>query len=238
MMDIPRIWKQTLLRYKNTTPAGETTRHKLSAWRPTAEDRKYTTTITVENADTVQTAIDNPGSLLLNMANDVRPGGWPDRVGAQEEDLFRRSDLHKHLLPALYPIRDNEVLLSTKVQVHSAGMRKLYTEYPTLQEVDIISCPGIKNTCFGTELGPTDAKRLERKIHALCQAAYKGGYKTLVLSALGCGGFRCPPEHVSRIFKRVLNVYDGCFEQVIFAIWDQNYPKCNYRVFKETLQPT
>ena len=45
----------------------------------------------------------------------------------------------------------------------------------------------------------------------------------LVLSAWGCGAFGCPPYHMAKIFKKVLKVYDGIFEEIIFAILGPNY---------------
>ena len=42
--------------------------------------------------------------LVLNMADDVRPGGCVAAGGGmQEESLFRRTNLRAHLLPSLYP---------------------------------------------------------------------------------------------------------------------------------------
>ncbi len=233
-MNITSIWEKTQQRYSTSSLLGTSIRYTFQK-TPKTLVKKYKTTVLVQNIDTVTAAISLPGSLMLNMANDKDPGGYPERVGAQEEDLFRRSNIYRYLLPHWYPIRDNQVLVSDKVEVFSDGLRERYTPYSNLQYINVISCPGVKNNQIGIELNPIDAQRLLLKLNTLFQAAYDGEYKDLVLSALGCGGFRCPPEHVSKIFKEVIEMYDGCFETIVFAIFDCNYPKCNYRIFKQTL---
>ena len=41
--------------------------------------------------------------------------------------------------------------------------------------------------------------------------------------ALGCGAFKNPPEHVATLFKEaLLGPFAGCFEHVVFAIFDDH----------------
>ena len=52
------------------------------------------------------------------------------------------------------------------------------------------------------------ANEFERFVwqNPMCACA---GHTQLVLSAFGCGAFRCPPDHVAHIFKAVLQQYAG-----------------------------
>ncbi|CAF1374075.1 unnamed protein product [Didymodactylos carnosus] len=67
------------------------------------------------------------------------------------------------------------------------------------------------------------------------------GHDSLVLSALDCGAFKNPPEHVAALFKTVIEQYAGYFKQIVFAIIDDHNtgnvinPVGNYSPFKQTL---
>lgn len=233
------IWNRVKEKYKDTEILGNTTRHNyiyLSYCKENVNNNNKTK-VSVINDDMISIALKSKHKvLLLNMANPYIPGGNPNLIGAQEEDLFRRSNLYKYLPSSIYPIKNDEVLLSTNVEIFSAGLRENYKLYDTPKYVDIISCPGIINKSFGPELSFIDANKLKIKLDILFQTAIKKGYKHLILSALGCGGFNCPPEHVSKIFKNKIKIYNGNFEHIIFAIYDDNYPKSNYQIFKNTLK--
>ena len=72
-------------------------------------------------AHLVATHLPGPRRVLVrNMANPRTPGGGVrSGAGAQEEDLFRRSDLHRFLAacPTLYPLSEGTGLLSRGVTV-------------------------------------------------------------------------------------------------------------------------
>ena len=198
-------------------------------------EKKYKTIVKVINEDTLDTAlISGPSTLLLNMGNDLIPGNNPFLVGAQEEDLFRRTNLHKALNYKYYPIH-KKVILTKNIQVINKGLRQRYEKLENPQTIDIITCASIKNDTFGTRLSPSNTNLMFDKIFSIFDIAHEHSYKKLVLSAFGCGGFACPPEHVSKIFKNIIDLFDGVFEEIIFAIFDENYPKSNYAIFKKNL---
>lgn len=198
-------------------------------------EKKYKTCVRVVNADTLDTALClGESTLLLNMGNDLIPGNNPILVGAQEEDLFRRTNLHKYLNYKDYPIF-KKVILTKNIEVINKGLRKKYEPLDKPYYIDIITCSSIKNNSIGNRLSPINTNVMFDKIFTIFDVAYENSYKKLVLSAFGCGGFSCPPEHVSLIFKNIIGLFDGCFEEIVFAIWDENYPKSNFAIFSKNL---
>lgn len=191
--------------------------------------------VSIVNADTLDTALAAPNTLLLNMANPTSPGGCPRLTGAQEEDLFRRTNLHRSLQLSLYPLH-NKLVLCKHVEVIRKGIREGYAPLEAPRYVDILSCSAVQNLGIGRFLKPSDARIMRQKIWTIFEVAKTCKYERLVLSAFGCGGFRCPPEHVSAIFRDVAYAFRGDFKEIVFAIWDESYPCSNYAVFKKTLE--
>ena len=133
----------------------------------------------------------------------------------QEESLFRRSALHKHLLSSMYPIEDDACIYAPDVPVLGSQ---------TTMMMSFIACPGIKmpwlngNGRFREE----DVLRLRKKVELICQVALRNGHSNLVLGALGCGVWGCPPRHVAEIFKETLERYSTDLDKVIFAMLGAN----------------
>ncbi|CAF4535922.1 unnamed protein product, partial [Didymodactylos carnosus] len=73
-----------------------------------------------------------------------------------------------------------------------------------------------------TRLEITKAAGMRKKIENIFAIAVTHGHDSLVLSALGCGAFKNPPDHVALIFKSVIEQYAGFFKQIIFAIIDDH----------------
>lgn len=49
--------------------------------------------------------------------------------------------------------------------------------------------------------------------------AVDNGHDAIVLSALGCGAYGNPPEHMARLFKEVISKeFDRAFKHISFAI--------------------
>jgi uncharacterized protein (TIGR02452 family) len=152
--------------------------------------------------------------LVLILADAHVPGGCVGAgAGMQEESLFRRSSLHKHLVPSLYPIEEDAAVYCPHVELTDGTY------------MDFIACPGIKmpKLTDGNRLYPEDEERLRKKLHVIFQTACEGNHDTLVLGALGCGVWGCPPIHVAEIFKGVIAEYNGAFEAVYFAVLGANY---------------
>jgi uncharacterized protein (TIGR02452 family) len=164
---------------------------------------------------------------ILNMADWTRAGGnVAGGSRAQEEELFRRSDLHKHLHQRYYPMRPLQTVYSRDVVFHRAGPDMNYVFIPE-QRYDVISAPaliGPKRSEDGERYAaPEDAALMRDKIRHLFAIAYEQGVDTLVLSAWGCGAYGGPPQHTAELFREVLTEFDGLIPHVVFAVLGDNY---------------
>ena len=61
-----------------------------------------------------------------------------------------------------------------------------------------------------------------RKLDMLLSVAAAAGNPVLILSALGCGGFKNPPHEIAQLFREVLPWYLRSFQTVVFAITGAN----------------
>lgn len=170
-------------------------------------------------------------AVMLNMACTERMGNDPRLFGAQEEDLFRRTSISKHLNSRLYPIPNDVCILTTGVQVFKSKYMDGYSRLLDTKTVDVISCSAIN-----INRNPWNASVMFCKIWTIFQTASIQGYKVLVLSAFGCGGYGCDPDKVARIFKMVIDCFKYTFEKIIFAITDvEQHPHSNFPTFKRIL---
>ncbi len=191
------------------------------------EPKYESTPIVITNEDTLHagarlvSAGHNP--LLLNFACERGPGGGVETgAGAQEESLFRRTNLCLTLRPELYPILDHEGIYTPSATVfrdaEDAGCAYLKTPWcGSFSTVPGLRRPHTENN----RLKPHDVSRLVKKIHIICQMGAIHGHDVLVLGALGCGAWMNPPAHVAEIFRDVLKSYDGVFMEIVFAIYDR-----------------
>lgn len=184
--------------------------------------------IEVLRMDTLEAASsivqDNP--LVLIFADAHSPGGCVVAgAGMQEESLFRRTALHKHLLREMYPIEDDACIYAPDVPV--LGCRA-----PTMS---FVACPGIKMPWLKDDgrFRDEDVLRLRKKVELICQVAIRNGHSNLVLGPLGCGVWGCPPRHVAEIFREtLLQKYSAELDKVVFAMLG-----ANLRFFHEAFSP-
>lgn len=181
--------------------------------------------------------------LVLNMANYAYNGGGVDRgARAQEECIYRASNYFLHLSQRLYPMKKDEMILSRNVKV----FKDVMNDYNYIEPfyVNCIACAALYNPKTILNLynipeyiNENDRKLMEQKIYNLFRIAYLQGYDTLVLGALGCGAFDNPVNEVSNIFKNMIQVFNGCFKTVSFAVLGHGSKgNLNYRTFKEKVE--
>lgn len=193
-------------------------------------------------ANAAKNLIDNKlNPLLLNMSADHVTGGSVGYgFGAQEENLFRRSTYYKTLLQSFYPLKDTDLVYSPKVLFFRDDENSGYKFSEKPFECACVACPALKDPYKNDEGSlkyEGDVEMMINKVRTLLFTAMKHGHDSLVLSAHGCGAWRCPPVDIATIYKHVLEEFNGCFKLVVFAILNSHYlsPGKNYKIFKEIL---
>ena len=191
--------------------------------------------------------------LLLNMASATSPGGgFRKGDGAQEENLFRRSDYCRSLdigVEQFLPLKSQRFYCSPTGQLDPiTDPTKMYPmdEYGAIytsgltffrQTQDVgyayMKKP-LENVCAvamaayrdpkldGKYLAGEYAVGTRKKIENIFAIAHHHKHDSLVLSAFGCGAFRNPPDHLAELFFSVIEQYAGYFETIVFAIIDDH----------------
>jgi uncharacterized protein (TIGR02452 family) len=201
---------------------------------------------------------------MLNMANRQVPGGGVQSgAGAQEENLFRRSDLFLSLY-AYAPIgdaygipldpSDRYPIDRAAGGIHSRGIRffrgtddagyALWNEPVSISVITVpaINAPALVDTSEGSRIAPQLVEPSREKIRTILRIGALNVHDALVLSAFGCGAFRNPPKHMAELFRDVLHEpeFAGRFRRIVFAIVDDHNarhahnPIGNVRPFAET----
>ena len=206
------------------------------------------------------------------MDNSTSPGGgYRKGDGAQEENLFRRSDYFRSLdidldriqeeiperffcsyegkiLPlvdhtTMYPIDEYGAIYTSGLTFFRQSEDKgyEYMEKP-LEGVNVLALAAYRNPKLdGNMLSPKYAVGMRKKIENLFSIVYNHHHECLILSALGCGAFRNPPDHVAKLFRSVIEQYAGFFQTIIFAVTDDHHtgqkhnPSGNHKPFKDEL---
>lgn len=215
------------------------------------------TRVYVQNIDTFLKAKEmGDDCVVLNMASPYNPGGGVvNGSRAQEEDLCRRSNLmgdlaryssrNIHLFnypePGRfhYPIPVFGGIYTGGVTVFRSAQSYSFLEDP--YKCSVITVAGVKNPELGKDglMGQQDVITFKGKIRAIIRIAVLNGHRKLVLGALGCGAFHCPPYQVATLFKEVISEkeFKGWFSEICFAILDdRNSGKDgNFKPFKEVI---
>jgi uncharacterized protein (TIGR02452 family) len=83
---------------------------------------------------------------------------------------------------------------------------------------------------------PSELEDLREKILLVLRLAAVQGVTSLVLGAMGCGAYGCPPRAVAREMKVALerNEFTGWFQTVAFAVYAAGPSgQQNFEVFRE-----
>lgn len=224
----------------------------------------HPTFVTVRSADCLRVAEEllelgyNPA--VLNMASRRNPGGGVlSGAGAQEESLFRRSNLYRSLCqfapdaerygleesPHQYPLdRNFGGIYTPGATVFRRGERSGYALMEQPLRLSFISVAGLNRpelTEGGTKIADHLVGAVKNKIRTIFRIGLVHGHDALVLSALGCGAFRNPPRHVARLFHEVMDEpeFKDRYRHIAFAILDDHNahrghnPEGNFRPFAD-----
>jgi uncharacterized protein (TIGR02452 family) len=190
------------------------------------------TRVTKQDTLDVALGLDNP--LVLILADDERPGGCVlAGAGMQEESLFRRTALFRHLLPGQYPIGPAEALYAPRVPVLLSSEASGYAPLRPGTRMAFVACPGIKMPRLDSRgrMTDEDIDTLRTKIRLVLDVARAHGHTNLVLGALGCGVWGCPARQVADAFADVLQDH-GAGLVAHFAVLG-----AAFNVFQSSLQP-
>jgi len=192
-------------------------------------------------------------TCVLNMASFKRPGGGVAKGSkAQEECLFRCSNLIHLINTDNYPLNDDNALYTKDAtffkDVYYNYMNDVQSDVVTiaalnLRNVDInshsdtITSENISSiNSDGITISNWDYEQLTKeKIRLMLSLAIKNDVDIIILGSFGCGVFKNDPEKMAKIFKKLLvnEGYSKYFEKVIFAIInDNNSVGNNYEIFK------
>jgi len=197
----------------------------------------YETKISVINSDCLEAAqllLDtglNP--CVLNMASRKHPGGGVlNGAGAQEENLFRRTNLFMSLyqFKNRYPLnRDTGGIYSGNITVFRASEKNSYRLLNKPFKLSFATVPAInrpelikRNNLY--YIVDSLIEPAKEKIRTILRIAGKYNHDSLALSAFGCGAFANPPNHVAELFKDIFSEdeFFGFFRNIVFAIFEDH----------------
>jgi uncharacterized protein (TIGR02452 family) len=217
----------------------------------------FKTEILVMDADCLDVARTMENPIVLNMASYKNPGGGViNGSSAQEENLFRRTNLFKSLYQYVdyahqygieqnskykYPLGDYGAIYSKDITVFRGSEKNGYYLLSHPFKCAFISVPAIKRPELkNRRMNENDFSKTKQKIRRIFQFAHENGHRDLVLSAFGCGAYGNPPEQIASIFKELLDTeYKGVFHKIVFAIYDdhnsykEHNPDGNLKPFKK-----
>jgi uncharacterized protein (TIGR02452 family) len=189
----------------------------------------------------------NPAAL--NFADDTAAGGSVDvGSGAQEESLWRRTNLCSTQLQSFYPLRGEEGavegLYTHAVTVFKSPEADGCKDLAEPWQIAVVSVPAIPYPFLERgRMGTADTALFRKKIELILQIAHGQGHDSLVLGAFGCGAWRGPPQQIAELFREVLREWNGVFREVVFACLHDEAAvsmrrgtyRGNYDVFQEVL---
>jgi uncharacterized protein (TIGR02452 family) len=232
-MNLIEVYQDTL-DYSKHLLNSNTTKHNFS--EILKNQLKTKTNIEVVNSDSVSalTKWSKVGkTAVLNMASHKRPGGGViNGARAQEECLFRCSNLGHVISTDFYPLQDDE-LLWTKDAVF---FKDVSYGYMKDVQVDVVTIAAINLNGLGKfQKMPNYEELTKNKIRLMFSMAIKNNIDNLILGAWGCGVFGNEPNKMAKMFMDVIN--EGySFDNIIFAIInDHNSVGNNYNEFKRVV---
>lgn len=196
---------------------------------------------------------------VLNMASRRNPGGGVvTGAGAQEETLFRRTNLFRSLYQFApyaeqygirrsqhqYPLDRNYGGVYTPDAIYfRESEQKGYALLEEPVSLSFITVAGMNRPDLTADgmIADHHVGPIKNKIRTIFRMGLEHGHDSLVLGALGCGAFRNPPRHVARLFHEVMDEpeFMDRYRLIVFAILDdhnahqKHNPEGNYKPFAE-----
>lgn len=186
--------------------------------------------------------------VLLNFASARNPGGgFINGAKAQEEDISRCSGLYPCLLtqPLYYEVnRRQESLLYTDHVIYSPKVPFFRSRNRELLEdfflTSVITAPApnagqhIRHTEDSKARWLEVEQTLKHRAGIVLAIAEENKHRNLLLGAWGCGVFGNSPAMVADVFANWLanQQFLGCFDRVVFGIYDNSQEKRTFSAFQ------
>jgi uncharacterized protein (TIGR02452 family) len=242
MINLISVFQDTLQHCNGLVDQSETKKYNFSDITP-APLTGLKENISVINSDSVSALVkynQSGKTCVLNMASHKRPGGGVyNGARAQEECLFRCSNLSSVIHTNLYPLEDNEAVYTQNAiffkDVNYNYMSEVVCDVVTVAALRLHGVLDKKGNISYESSNPDYRSITKNKIRLMLSLAAKNGVKNLILGAWGCGVFKNNPEVISGYFHEILvsECYSSLFNQVIFAVInDENSAGNNYEIFK------
>ena len=236
MKNLVNVFQDTLENSKNLTDS-TTSKHTFDETNP-PRLTMFKDIISVINTDSVSAVVEYSKlgkTCVLNMASYKRPGGGVHNgARAQEECLFRCSNLIQVVPTSFYPLEVNEALY-TKDAIFFKDKDYEYMEPVVCDVITIAAINLNENAKYDPVQNLTDYRKITKdKIRLMVSLAAQNGVKNLILGAWGCGVFNNDPTTMSQYFSEVLigEGYSVDFYNIVFAIInDHNSVGNNFDIF-------
>jgi len=212
---------------------------------------KNNTVIEFFNKDTIDCSheLQNRGFKVaaMNMANPDTPTNWEGGARAQEECLMYRSTYALSLDYEYkvnknrrwsYPLKevggvyspDNLVFKDSNFDI--LPKEKMF--YMDFVAIAGLQCPDTKKKRLIHEY---DIETTKEKMRAFFRICHMNGVNCPVAGALGCGVFGNPPEHISLLWREVINEpeFRNMFCVIAFAILDGKTTN-NFGIFQSRIK--
>jgi uncharacterized protein (TIGR02452 family) len=235
--ELKNIYEDTVAQLDKTPTKSETKLYSYNHLPFTVNIGNYDTQIvSVIPKDTISCALDfrgNGKTAILNMASNRRAGGGViNGAKAQEECLFRCTDLYKTMTMDFYPLKLAHGLYTTDTLIFKDA------RYNILEEpmyVDTISVPAINLNKLSMERDVYEIIT-EDKINFIYNLAAAHHVDNLILGSWGCGVYKNDPDFISKLFLKVLQEKGYKFKKVVFGVInDHNSVGNNYEIFKKNI---
>lgn len=184
---------------------------------------------------------------LLNMASITKLGGGViNGTKAQEEEIFRSTDIYSKVTGNHYPINEDQLIYTPEVRILQCRNSKEYKSFIDVKKekcvVDVISLPALrKPNVIIDEYSDTeryeddeDRETMKEKIDAMFKIFIKSECKHIVLGALGCGVYKNPINEVISIYKELLEEYKSYFKTITFSVLSSKEDHYLYNIFHES----
>jgi len=237
----------TFITIPNTLPSNKS--EYFEAPEKLSSKSDYQTKYSVINADCLETAEmfikAGLNTCVLNLASGHNPGGGVvNGAGAQEENIFRRTNLFLSLYQFApyaneygikkhfksYPLNKNTGgIYSADITVFRGSEKNGYCllKNPyniSFVTVSAISRPDLIKKNNKLYIADNLVEPTKEKIRTILRIAGKYNHDCLVLGAFGCGAFANPPNHMAELFKEVFceEEFAAKFKLVVFSIFEDH----------------